>query len=85
MSDLHAKTAVRVGMFRVAFDANGAPAFIHLDEHGARIGTIVRTYSANDLHVVAGGGPLTVTPRSPFSFPVLAAAFFIASTRSPRR
>src|SRR5438132_3515946 len=45
---------MREGMFGIAPDANGAPVFIHLHEHGAGIGTIVGTDSLNRFHHVTG-------------------------------
>ena len=45
--DLRAEEAARERMLRVARDAHGAPR-LHRDEHGARVGAVVRARAADD-------------------------------------
>src|SRR5207244_10738668 len=70
VGNLHAQAAVRIWILRIALHANGAPAVVHLDEHGAGVGTIVRADGSDHFH---------------FRFPAFVAAFFIESISWPRR
>ena len=68
--DLHAEAAVGEGIGRVACYTDGAASVIHINEHGARVRTIVRAYSTDGFHL---------------SVPAFSAAFFIEFTISARR
>ena len=47
--DLHAESAVGEGMGGIAFYTDGAAVVIHIDEHGARVRTIVRANGSYGL------------------------------------
>jgi hypothetical protein len=51
VSDFNAKSAMRIRVFGITFNAYGTPRVIHLDQHCARIRAIVRTDSSYCLHM----------------------------------
>jgi hypothetical protein len=70
MRDLYAEATVGEWIGRVAFYTDSTAIVVHLNEHGARVRTIVRANSAYGFH---------------FSVPAFSAAFFIEFTISARR